>query len=97
MRGQEINIDRNIYNFWYPDQRRAQLLSPAWIAPDQTIWYPVYFLPVEITPGVTVFQQYYLAYALDPIRHAGVTQFAAPRPRHVPINIRRLEDLAEDF
>lgn len=105
MRGQEININRNNkyqkLNFWYPHQPLFRLFFPFWIAPDTIVWYPVYFeyfLLVWIAPGVVVFQQYYLAYALDlTIQHTGMTQFAAPRARRVPINIQQLEDLAGDF
>lgn len=50
-------------------------------------------------PGVIVFQPYYLAYTPYPsIQPAGVNQhFAAPRPRRLPIDIRRLEELAKDL
>lgn len=98
-----LTLDSSDFNFWqyyYAAGGRwpPQFNVPFVVGPDQTVWCPAFFSPVEIEPGVVVYQLYQLVYLLVPIiQPVGETVFVAPRPLSPRIDMRQLEELAENL
>lgn len=66
------------------------------VGPDQTVWLPIHYFPFYVAQNVLQWQPYYVA-LVPSIQHTGGTIYAAPRPRFGRVNIRRLEELAENL
>lgn len=81
---------------WNEQGQPITFFIPLIVLPNGTMWRPVYFFPVQVG-NCTFWQAYYIAYQLPIVPTRAHEIIIAPIPHGTRINIRRLEELAEEL